>query len=126
MARFDTGLFLMVHCYTIVCYIIFNCGLLTKFSNFRGSFPKVLRYALIWILIFNCGPFVLVLLLFKGNFSESLVFMTWPAFQALLVDHIWMLLLFQRIFSEVLVLILLYSIVDHLYGCFSCFRGHFQ
>ena len=29
--RFDKGLFLKVHCYTIVYYIIFNCGSLAKF-----------------------------------------------------------------------------------------------
>ena len=42
-----------------------------------------------------------------------------------LMDHIWMLLLLQRIFSEVPVLMLLYLILDNLYGCFSCFRGLF-
>ena len=30
--RFNKGLFLKVHCCTIVYYIIFNCGSLTKFS----------------------------------------------------------------------------------------------
>ena len=44
-------------------------------------------------------------------------------FQSLLVDHIWSLLLLQRIFSEVPVLMLLYSNVDYLHGCFSCFRA---
>ena len=29
-------------------------------------------------------------------------------------------------FSEVPVLTLLYLILDHFYGCFSCFRGLFQ
>ena len=40
----------------------------------------------------------------------------------MLVNHIWMLLLLQRIFWEVPVLVLLYLIVHHLYGCFCCFR----
>ena len=31
-----------------------------------------------------------------------------------------------REYFEFPVLMLLYSIVDHLYGCFSCFRGPFQ
>ena len=52
--------------------------------------------------------------------------MTQPVSQYLLVYHIWMLLLLQIIFSEVLVLMLLYSIVGHLCGCFSCFRRLFQ
>ena len=52
--------------------------------------------------------------------------MTWPVFQSLLVEHIWMLLLLQTIFWEGTVLMLLYLIVDHLHGCFSCFRGLFQ
>ena len=51
--------------------------------------------------------------------------MALPVFQSLLVDHIWMMLLLQRIFSEVLVLIL-YSIMDQLYGYFSYFRGFFN
>ena len=37
-----------------------------------------------------------------------------------------MLLLLQRIFSEVPVLVLLYLTVDHLHGCFSYSRGLFQ
>ena len=41
--------------------------------------------------------------------------MTQPVFQSLLADHIWMLLLFQRIFWEGLVLMLLHLIIDHLY-----------
>ena len=41
--------------------------------------------------------------------------MTQPVFQSLLVDHIWMLLLFQRMFSEGQVLMMLYLNVDHLY-----------
>ena len=52
--------------------------------------------------------------------------MTQPVFQFLVMDHVWMSLLFQRIFSEVPVLMLLYSILDHLYGRFSCFRGLFR
>ena len=44
--------------------------------------------------------------------------MTQPVFQSFLVDHIWMLLLFQRIFSEGQILMLLYLIVDHLYDAF--------
>ena len=52
--------------------------------------------------------------------------MTLSVFQSLLVDNIWMLLLLQGIFSEVLVLMLLYSIADHLYGCLSSLRGLFQ
>ena len=40
--------------------------------------------------------------------------MTSPAFQSLLVDHIWILLLLQIIFSKVPVLMLLYLIVEHL------------
>ena len=46
--------------------------------------------------------------------KEGLVFMTLPVFQSSLVDHIWMLLLLQRIFSEVAVLMLSYLIVYHL------------
>ena len=38
-----------------------------------------------------------------------------PVFQSLLVDHIWMLLLFQIVFCEGKVLMLLYLNVDHLY-----------
>ena len=49
------------------------------------------------------------------NFSVDPVFMTQPVFQSLLVDHIWMLLLFQRMFSEGQVLMMLYLNVDHLY-----------
>ena len=67
-----------------------------------------------------------VLLLFERNFSVSPVFMTQPIFKLLLVSHIQMLLLVQRIFSEVPALILSYSIVDHLYRCLSCFSGIFQ
>ena len=49
--------------------------------------------------------------------------MTSPAFQSLLVDHIWILLLLQIIFSKVPVLMLLYLIVDHLgQKKPSCFR----
>ena len=48
--------------------------------------------------------------------------MTEPVFQSLLMDHIWMLLLLQRIFSVVL----LYLILDHFYTCFSRFRGHLR
>ena len=40
--------------------------------------------------------------------------MTQPVFQFLLMDHIWMLLLLQRIVLEVPALMLLYFIVDHL------------
>ena len=58
-------------------------------------------------------------------FSSS-IFMKLPVFKFLLVDHIWSLLLLQTIFPEVQVLMLLYSIVDHLYGCFSYCRGLFQ
>ena len=86
-----------------------------NFSKFRGSFPKVQRYAIIWFLIYNCGPFIRVLPLFSRNFSVGPVFMTQPVFQSLLVDHIWMLLLFQRMFWEGQVLMLLYLIVDNLY-----------
>ena len=122
---FNKGLFLKVYRYIIVYYTIYNCGLLTK-SNFRGPFPKVQRYAIIWFLICNCGPLARVLLLFQRNFSAGLVLMTQPVFQSLLVGHIWMLLLLQGIFSEVSVLMLSYSIVDHIYRCFSCFRRFFQ
>ena len=51
--------------------------------------------------------------------------MTQLVFQSLLMNQIWMLLLLQRVFSEVPVLILLYLILDHLYGSFSCFRRLF-
>ena len=47
--------------------------------------------------------------------------MTWPVFQSLLVDHIWILLLLKKIFWEGPVLKLLHLIVDHLFGCLSCF-----
>ena len=40
--------------------------------------------------------------------------MTQPVLQSLLVDHIWMLLLFQRTSGEGQVLMRLYLIVDHL------------
>ena len=39
--NFDEGLFVKVHHYTIVYYIIFNCGLLTKFSLFLEDFFEV-------------------------------------------------------------------------------------
>ena len=39
-----------------------------SFSNFKGFFPMVQRYAIIWFLIFNCGPLTRVLLLL---FSRS-------------------------------------------------------
>ena len=52
--------------------------------------------------------------------------MTYPVFQSLLVGHIWMLLLLQRIFTEVPVLILLYLILDQSYECFSSFRELFH
>ena len=48
------------------------------------------------------------------------------AFQSLLVNHIWMPLFLQGIFSKGPVLMLSYLIVYHLCGCFSCFRGLFQ
>ena len=57
------------------------------------------------------------------NFLVGPVFITWFVFQSLLVDHICMQLLLQRIFSKVPVLMLLYLIVDRLYRCFSCCRG---
>ena len=60
------------------------------------------------------------------NFLVGPVFITWFVFQSLLVDHIWMQLLLQRIFSKVPVLMLLYLIVDRLYRCFSCCRGLFR
>ena len=41
--------------------------------------------------------------------------MTQPVFQSLLVDHIGMLLLFQRMSGEGRVLMILYLTVDHLY-----------
>ena len=66
-----------------------------NFSKFRESFPKAQRYAIIWFLIFNCG-----LLRRVDCFSVDLAFITQPVFQSLLVDHIWMLLLFQRTFWE--------------------------
>ena len=52
--------------------------------------------------------------------------MTQPVFQSLLEDNICMLLLPERIFSEVPVLMLLCSIVDDLYEWFSCFKELFQ
>ena len=52
--------------------------------------------------------------------------MTQPVFQSLLVDHIWMLLLLQRTFTEGPELMLLHLVVDHFYGCFPYFRGLFQ
>ena len=67
------------------------------------------------IFIFNCGPFIRVLLLFQRKFSVRPVFMTQSVFQSLLVDHIWMLLLFQVMFWEGQVLMLLYLLVEHLY-----------
>ena len=76
--------------------------------------------------MFKCGTLFRMLLLFQKSFSVGPVFMTQLVFQSLLVDYIWMLLLLQIIFSEVSVLILLYSIWDHLYGYFSFFRGLFQ
>ena len=41
--------------------------------------------------------------------------MTRPVLQSLLVDHIWMLLLFQRISGKGQVLMILYLIMNHLY-----------
>ena len=41
--------------------------------------------------------------------------MTQPVYQSLLVDHIWILLLFQRMFGEGQVLMLLYLIMDYLH-----------
>ena len=41
--------------------------------------------------------------------------MTRPVLQSLLVDHIWMLLLFQRISGEGRVLMILYLIMNHLH-----------
>ena len=72
--RFDKGLFLKVHCYTIVYFIIFNYGWLKIFSNFGGSFLKVQQYTIIWFLIFNCGLLIQVLLLFYRNFLEITCF----------------------------------------------------
>ena len=63
--RFDKGLLLKVHRYTIVYYLKINCRSLT----IRGSFPKVQRYAIIWFLIFNCGP--LIRLILEKLFSSS-------------------------------------------------------
>ena len=52
--------------------------------------------------------------------------MALPLFQSLLVDHIWMLLLLQKIFSKVPELMLLYLIMGDLCGRLSCFREPFQ
>ena len=81
--KFDKWLFLKVHRYTILYDIISNCGsFIIFFFHYRGSFLKVQRYAIIWFLIFNCGPFIRVFLLFiRGTF---------PVFQFLLLDHIWL------------------------------------
>ena len=77
-------------------------------------------------MIFNCEPLIRVLLLFQRNISVGPVFMTWPVFQSLLVDNIWILLLLRKIFWKFPVLMLIYLILDHLYGCFSCFRWLYQ
>ena len=63
--RFDKGLFMrpIVIPMSIISYLIMVAHKI--FSNFRGSFPKVQRYAIIWFLIFNCGLLVRVLLLFE-------------------------------------------------------------
>ena len=93
----------------------------TTFSRFdKGLFLKV-----------HCGSPIFVdcsqnFLLFQRNFSVGPVFMTQAVFQYLLMDNIWMLLLLQRIFSEVPVLMLLYLNLDHFYGCFSSFTGPFR
>ena len=50
--------------------------------------------------------------------------MAYPVFQSLLTDYIWMLLL-QRIILKVPVLMLLYLILDNLYGYFSCLEDLF-
>ena len=120
--RFCRELFLKVHCYTIINY----CGSLTKFSVILEDLFRSSRECPSFILIFDWEPLIRVLLLFWRNFSVGPIFMTQPVFQSLLVDHIWMLLLLQKIFSEVPVLMLLYPIVDHLHGCFSCFRWLFS
>ena len=79
-SKFDIGLFPRVHRYTRVYYIIFNCGLLTKFSLI---FPKVQGYPIIWFLTFNCQPLTRVLLLFQKNFSVGPVFITLACFSIL-------------------------------------------
>ena len=115
-----------IHRYIIIFYIEFDCGLLTKFSLILEN-SKVQRYAIIWFLVFNnCELLIQVLLLFQRNFSVGSVFMAQPIFQFLQEDHIWMLLLLQRIFPEVQELMLIHIIVYNLYGCLSCFRGLFQ
>ena len=127
-SRFDKGAFLKIHCYTIVIrsYLIVDRSQIF-FYNFRGLLSKLLRYAIIWFLIFNCGPTAYTgASLILEKFSVGTVLMTQPVFQSLLVDHIWMLLLLQRIFWEDPVLVLLYLIVEHLYECFSCFRVLFH
>ena len=88
---------------------------------FRRSIISISRNV---ILVFKCEPaYTGAYLVLQKQLS---VFMTYPVYQYLLVDHIWMLLILQIIFSEVPVLMLLCQIVEHLYGCFSCFRGLFQ
>ena len=52
--------------------------------------------------------------------------MTQPVFQSLLVDHIWMLLLFQRMFGEGRALIILYLIVNHLHDASLVLEDFFQ
>ena len=69
--RFDKILFLKVHRYTIVYYVTFNCGSLTKSSLIlEDLFLKVHWYAISWFLIFNCGPLIWVLI-FESLFSRS-------------------------------------------------------
>ena len=117
--NFDEGLFVKVHHYTMV-YLIVDCS--QNFLYFWRIFFEV--PVVCHNLIFDCGPLIRVFLLFQRNFSVVPVFMAYTIFQSLLVDHIWMLLLLQKIFSEVLILMLLYSVVDHLHGNFHQNSDH--
>ena len=123
--RFDKGLFLKVHRYTIVYYIKLNSGVLTTFSLIRifSEGPAVCHNLIFDIYLWTA--YTRASLFLEKLFSGSR-FYDIPCFSILASGPHLMLLILQRVFWEDPVLMLLYLIVDSLYGCFSCFKGLFQ
>ena len=123
--RFDKRLFLKVHRDTIVYYFILNSGSLTKFSLILEDSPKAQQYTIILILIFiNCGPLTGASLILEKLFSGS-SFYDLACFSILASgSHLDATITSDNIFRSSI--IDANPILDHLYGCFSCFKGLFQ
>ena len=121
--RFDKRLFLKVHCYTIVYYIKFNCGSLTKFSlileglflrscDMAFDFQQWTTYtgpSLILEKLFSRSSFyhiacfsVIASGLHLDATNTSEIFLRKASIDAIMFNCgpcIWMLLLFWRTFS---------------------------